>query len=223
MTSDSLPSSARAAPLANYAYGVVFMLVASPLVLGSVVLMNELSQPPEREEVEQGTIIEVQKAEKPKPKPKVQKLASKPRQVPKGPPPPSMNALTSGLSGIDVVLPGLEFDELGSTGADLVGTGEEVVHTSDTVDEPPKAVQQGTIQYPSRLRDKGVEGYVLFSVLVGATGTVERLKILESKPPGVFDEAARDAIKAWRFDPAFYEGKPVKSWAQQKIVFELRR
>lgn len=207
----------------NYAYGAVFMLVGSTLVLGSVVVMNELSKPPERQEVERGTVIEVQKAPKPKPKQQVKRPKPKPKKTPKAPPPPSLAALTSGLGGIAVDLPNLQFQDLGAAGADLLGAEDDVVHTSDTVDDPPKAVQQTAIQYPPRLRDKGVEGYVLFSVLVDANGNVSRLKILESKPPGVFDDAAREAIKGWKFQPAYYEGEPVKSWAQQKIVFELRR
>lgn len=207
----------------NLLFGTVFMLVGSTVVLGSVVLMNELSQPPPREKVEKGTVIEVKKAPKPKPKQQVKRPRPKPKRTPKAPPPPSLAALTSGLSGIAFDLPSLQFQDLGAGGADLLGNGDDVVHTSETVDDPPKAVQQTPIQYPPRLRDRGVEGYVLFSVLVDAGGNVARTKILESKPPGVFDEAAREAIKGWRFQPAYYEGQPVKSWAQQKIRFELRR
>ncbi len=214
---------ANAASLRNHAFGVVFMLVGSTVVLGSVVVMNELSQPPERQEVETGTIIEVQQPPPPKPKPKLERPKPKPKPRPKSPPPPSMAALTSGLSGIEVDLPNLQFQDLGGAASDLFGGGEDVVHTSDSVDEAPRAVQQTAVQYPPRLRDKGVEGYVLFSVLVDATGNVTRVKILESKPPGVFDDAAREAIQGWKFQPAYYEGEPVKSWAQQKISFELRR
>lgn len=214
--------SAKGAIL-NYAFGTVFMVAGSTLVLGSVVVMNELSQPPKREQVEKGTVIEVQKAPKPKPKQQVKKPKPKPRRTKKAPPRPSLSALTSGLSGISVDLPNLQFQDIGAVGSDLLGGGDDVVHTSDTVDEPPKPVSQSAIQYPPRLRDKGIEGYVLFSVLVDATGSVSRLKILESKPPGVFDDPARDAIQGWQFQPAYYEGEAVKSWAQQKIVFELRR
>ena len=224
MTTASIESQEATKGLRNYAFAVTFMVIGSTFVLGSVVVMNELSQSPKREEVEQGTVIELQKAPKPKPKQQVKRSRPKPKKTPKAPPPPSLAALTSGLSGIDVNLPNLLLQDLGGMGADVIGgAGEEVVHTSDTVDEPPRAVQQTATRYPPRLRDKGVEGYVLFSLLVDSNGNVTRLKVLESKPPGVFDDAAREAVKGWKFQPAYYEGEPVQSWAQQKVVFELRR
>jgi protein TonB len=79
------------------------------------------------------------------------------------------------------------------------------------------------MQYPQRLRDKGIEGHVTMSVLVNATGGVERVKIIESKPPGVFDDVAQQAIRGWRFQPGTYEGEAVKVWVRQTFRFELKR
>ena len=62
---------------------------------------------------------------------------------------------------------------------------------------------------------------VTVSLLVAADGSVERAKVVAAEPPGVFDAAALDAVRAWRFEPASYGGKPVKVWARQVVRFGL--
>ena len=42
-----------------------------------------------------------------------------------------------------------------------------------------------------------------------------------SSPPGVFDDAATEAVRQWRYQPALYRGRPVKVWAEQVVHFEL--
>jgi len=185
-------------------------------------VMNELSKPPEKKEVERATAIEIEKTPKKKPEQKVRKPRPKPRKAPKAPPPPSLAALTSGLSGIEFDLPALQFTDIGNSAGDLLSTNEEdVVHTSDTVDQPPQPIEQPPMRFPQKLRDKGVEGYVVLSVLVNANGAIERVKVIESKPPGAFDQVALEGIRDWRFNPATYKGEPVKTWIRQKIRFEL--
>ena len=213
----------------NHLVGFVFMSIGAPSALFSVVLMNELSTAPEQRDVAQGTTIEI-KQPKPKPKQQVKKPRPKPKPKPRTPPPPSLAALASGMSGIEFDIPGLAFEDLGAANAGLLASGEEVVHTSDTVDNPPQPVQQVPPEFPRRLRDSGVEGYVTLSVLVNEVGGIERIKILESKPPGAFDDVAKEAIRQWRFQPGSYQGQPVKVWANQtirfpaeKVVMTLRR
>lgn len=203
-------------------FGGVSMVLGSTLVLGVVVGMNELSQPPERQAVERAAAIEVKQAPKPKPKPQAPKPRPKPKVAPKAPPRPALSALGSGLAGIDFALPGLGFQDLGADAQGLLTTDKEVVHTSETVDTPPRPVQQAPMEFPKKLQDKGIEGYVVLSVLVNKTGNIERVKVIESKPPGVFDQAALDGIRQWRFEPATYKGEAVSLWIRQKVRFELQ-
>jgi protein TonB len=60
-------------------------------------------------------------------------------------------------------------------------------------------------------------------LLIGPAGDVERVKITESEPPGVFEDGARQAMRQCRFEPATYQGKPVKVWARQRVNFKLTR
>jgi len=201
--------------------GALFMIVGSTIVLGSVVIMNELSVAPEPQEIVGSTAIEVA-APPPKPKPKVTQPKPKPPPKPTAPPPPSVAALTSGNASIAVDIPGLAFEDLGGASGDLLAGGEEVVHTSDTVDGAPQPVQQVPPKFPSRAKDRGIEGQVVLSLLINETGAIERMKVLESKPPGVFEESAKEAVRQWRFTPATYQGKPVKVWVNQPVTFRLK-
>jgi protein TonB len=113
-------------------------------------------------------------------------------------------------------LAGLSFgqDGLGDAGltggADaLLGDTDNVVMTEDSVDEPPRALQQTAPVYPERARKKGVTGRVVLSLLIDAGGSVQDVRVTESQPAGVFDEAAVSAVQTWRFQPAMYEGRPV--------------
>ncbi len=206
----------------KHLYGAVFMVVGSTIVLGSVVLMNEFSQPPEKQDVGASTTIEIAQPT-PKPKPKVTRPKPKPKPKTNTPPPPSLAALTSGMSGIAVDIPGLDFQDLGAANSDLLSGSGDVVHTSDTVDNAPQPVQQSPMQYPRRLRDQGVEGYVVLSLLINKVGGIERIKVIESKPPGAFDDAAKAGIRQWKFQAGTYQGEPVKVWVRQKIRFDLKR
>jgi len=128
----------------------------------------------------------------------------------------------SQLSGIDTGLEQFKADDIISEDS-LIGDVDKsnMVMTDDTVDSPPKPVERTPIEYPKKARRKGITGYVVLNLLLDQTGRVQKVKVLESKPAGVFDDVAIASVKSWKFKPAEYQGKPVKVWAKQKIRFEL--
>lgn len=48
---------------------------------------------------------------------------------------------------------------------------------------------------------KGVSGWVRVECLVSPKGRIQSVRVVESQPTGVFDQAAIDAMKAARFKP----------------------
>jgi protein TonB len=50
---------------------------------------------------------------------------------------------------------------------------------------------------------------------------VEKVKVLESQPAGVFDEVAVSGVQTWKFEPASYKGENVRVWAKQRVRFDL--
>ena len=91
----------------------------------------------------------------------------------------------------------------------------------DSVDVPPRPLVQSPMQYPPRAKAAGVTGYVLLSVLIGPTGQVEKVKVLEAQPAGVFDDIAVSGVQTWKFEPATYKGENVRVWAKQRVRFDL--
>ena len=63
--------------------------------------------------------------------------------------------------------------------------------------------------YPTDLRVKGVGGKVTVQYDVTAQGQVVNAKIVVSEPPGLFDAAALEAVRSWRFRPQVRNGQIV--------------
>ena len=201
--------------------GLVFMVVGSTMVLAMVILINHFADGLERNERGDGDQIvfdrkpppEKQAVQKPRPKPK-------PRRSPRTPAPP-LAGLSTALSGIDFGLPAYDMSDLNALDADLLGGKDGLVMTDDTVDNPPRATYQAPMQYPPRAKARGIKGYVVLSLLVGVTGEIEQVEVIESFPEGIFDDAALQGVNQWKFEPATYQGQAVRAWARQRIRFDL--
>lgn len=204
----------------NFLAACAAMVTGSCLIFGSVVLINELASGPEADKIREEQSFKIVKQEKPKPKKIVKR--EPPRQEPRSSAPPNpLAGLDTALSGIALDLPGFSMDSLNSLQGDVLGDGKDVVMTGDSVDVPPKPTRQGAMQYPVTAKAKGIEGYVVLSVLINATGEVEDVKVLESQPGGIFEQVAVRGVQDWKFQPAQYQGKQVRVWARQKIRFDL--
>ncbi len=197
------------------------MVFGTVLVLGTLILINDSKEHMDSAQSGQGVNIKIQK-QKPKSQQEVRKPKPKPKPKRNRPAPPTpLLGLNSQLSGLDLGLPDFSMEGLNGLDGDLLGSGDGVVMTDDMVDQAVKAVVQTPMIYPPRARAKGIEGYVVFSLLIGITGEIEQVKVIESHPQGVFDDVATQGINSWKFEPAQYQGKSVKSWAKQRIRFDL--
>lgn len=197
---------------------LLWMVLGSLLVFSTIVLMNEYGDKLEPEKKEKTANFDVKKQQKPKsiqkpkPKPKPKKAQSSPKA-----PPPSIG---SAIGGVDLGLPEFAM-EMGEIGEGVLGDMSNVVMTEDSVDVAPKPADRTPIEYPPKARAKGITGYVIMNLLINSGGNVENVRLLEASPAGVFDEVAVNSVRTWRFEPAMYQGKPVKVWAKQKIRFDL--
>lgn len=203
------------------AYAFTSMVLGSFVVFGAVVLINHASSNLEDVRAERESQIQFERKkppeekqiQQPKPKPR-------PRRDPNAPP-AQFTGLNTALSGVDMGLPGFSAEDLMGLDGDLLGDGSGMVMTDDTVDQPPRATFQAPMVYPPRARVQGLEGYVVLSLLIGLTGEIEQVEVVESYPEGAFDEAALEGVRQWRFDPALYQGQAVRAWARQRIRFDL--
>ena len=70
--------------------------------------------------------------------------------------------------------------------------------------------------FPKEARNNGSEGYVTVQITISEAGSVTKVDIMESDPPGVFDKYVADAVKRWRFPSA---RKPYL--VQQDVLFRI--
>lgn len=75
--------------------------------------------------------------------------------------------------------------------------------------------------YPPRCLRMGIEGSVRVRVLVGEDGRPQEVTIGSSSGEAALDQAAMDAVRYWRFEPARRDGVPVRAWAIIPIEFKL--
>lgn len=195
------------------------MLGGSALIFLSLLLINNLNDALPEREARDPSQFEVKREVKKPPK-------AEPREVkkpkPKTPPPPMpASLLNSDLSGLDLGLLAFSMDEMGGVDKSLLGDTRDVVLTGEMVDVAPRPTYRTPLEYPPRAKSRELEGYVVLSMLIDRDGHVETVKVLESEPVGIFESAAMNNVRGWRFEPARYKGRAVRSWANQTIRFNL--
>lgn len=77
-------------------------------------------------------------------------------------------------------------------------------------------------EYPQRALARGVEGWVLVSFTIAATGAVADPMVVDANPPGIFDAAALRAVMRYRYRPQIVAGVPAPTPGMLlRIYFEL--
>jgi protein TonB len=88
--------------------------------------------------------------------------------------------------------------------------------TPDYLRNPPP-------RYPRIARERGWRGTTLLRVEVLANGSAGYIEIAKSSGYRVLDEVSVEAVRDWKFLPATLGGRPVSSWVEVPIRFQLRR
>jgi protein TonB len=214
------PSSVLQAPAARRARALVALLsgtIGFAAVLAAIIVMNQQSQLKALKSGGTATIIEAQRREKPPAEQRVERREPPKRTPPRSAPAPDLAG--AGLEGLDFGLPTYAQEDLSEMAGNLLGDARDTVMTDDAVDVAPRPIVQPPMPYPPRAKAQGLQGYVLLSVLISPTGSVERVKVLEADPPGVFDDVAVAGVQQWKFEPAQYQGEAVRVWARQRVRF----
>ena len=118
----------------------------------------------------------------------------KKEKPPEPPPPPELQMSQNDApdaNSMAIAAPDL------SAGPDL-GSGPNLGAPSDSDSVPLVRVPP---QYPIRAAERGIEGWVVLSFTITATGTVENPRVLDAQPKRIFDRAAIRALKKWKYRP----------------------
>lgn len=179
------------------------------MTLSGLVLMNQIHVPKLSSEKQSSVEFRVET-----PRPMTQAKTKPPKPKKKAQLKPQMASL-AGRSSFGLALFEVDFGGLSQ------GDASNLVMTEDVVDQPPRIKSRPDLDYPARALQDEIEGFVRVQLLVNAKGLVEKVKLIESAPHGVFDSVALNFAKKWTFEPALYRGQPVSIWVTQNVRFQL--
>lgn len=162
------------------------------------------------------TVVEEKKRVKP--------VFEKPEAPPPSAPEVATAQRTSVLAGTDIasLAPSVDFSAVGSGGIGRSGGLAAELASGGGVDRD--AVPQVRIQpdYPVSARQKGIEGWVDVQFSVGSDGSVRNPVVVGAEPRTIFDSAALQAVRGWKYSPKIKDGKPVeRSGLRVRIRFNL--
>lgn len=97
---------------------------------------------------------------------------------------------------------------------------KQPLRVGNGIREPQKIVHVTPV-YPLIARSAAVEGTVVLEAVISTSGTVENVRIIKSVP--LLDQAAADAVRAWRYTPTRLNGVPVPLLLTITVRFTLQR
>ena len=72
----------------------------------------------------------------------------------------------------------------------------------------PVIIKKVEPSYPDIARLARIEGKVILQAVINKEGNVNEVTVLRSSNP-MFNDSAIDAVKQWKYKPAFQNGRPV--------------
>jgi protein TonB len=206
--------------------GVLCLVLGCHLAALALTAAHSNEQVPEPETMTPPTIVGIMLAPppvaQPQPEPKPQ-----PKQQPKPTPTPLPKALSKPLpkappSEKAVSAPKVQPAPVTKTKAPPIKTA-----SAEPAIQPPSAEAKGLNNkaplYPQLSRKKKEQGTVLLLILVKTDGTVGEIKLKTSSGFTRLDQAAKQAVKRWQFQPALKDGKPIDFWYELPLKFRLNQ
>jgi len=85
-----------------------------------------------------------------------------------------------------------------------------------------KRLRVATPDYPASALAQRISGSVTLEYTVDTRGDPRDIHVVEATPPGIFDQAAINAVKHWRYAPAVAEGNAIEvPGVRARVRFEL--
>jgi protein TonB len=106
------------------------------------------------------------------------------------------------------------------------GGADAAVATAPSGGVTQRALPRGGYQYrpayPPRARDLRIQGTTVLEVLITVDGRVTEVAVKQSAGHPDLDQAAVDAVRRWRFEPARRGAEPVAMRVELPFEFRLR-
>jgi TonB family protein len=168
-------------------------------------------------------VLDTATKKEPEPSAKSQAIAESAVAALKAVPIPAMNAPKEVSAPSDAVIPGraakpLENREKGIVGSTTKAISGAVKPVGGQA-QPARLISSVPPVYPPFARSERIMGNVLIDALIDLNGKVTNMKVLSG--PDALREAAKNALKEWRFEPAQLNGAPISTHLEVTVKFQL--
>ncbi len=196
---------------------IIAILVSAAITLGLFFLMQSLiksggsalTDPPK------GSVMDFVRVKKEE---TVEKKDRKPKKPPQPEePPPQMETPQMDSPSPDAEASGMDF--AADVATDVSLDGGLGLESGDGEYLPIVKVAP---VYPRRALQRGIEGFVIVEFTVNTIGAVKEPFVVEAQPAGIFDQAALDAAKKFKYKPRVVNGEATEvSGVQNRITFKI--
>ena len=183
-------------------------------LIGASGALDEIQAPPKIEFVRLRKDTDVEEKKRVKP------------QIEKPEPPPKAENVTTAeklnvIPGADlsVLAPSVSYSGVGGGVGGLGAAQLAVAGGSDRDCVPQVRIQP---DYPIQARQRGIEGWVDVQFKIGADGSIRNPVAVSADPKQLFDRAAIQAVKGWKYSPKIEDGRSVECGTKKvRIRFKL--
>jgi len=212
-------------------YTLVFSVIAHAIAIAWVIIAPALATDVLPEPPRTSAFIVVKPA-LPDPPPVVRRAtpAPSPAPAPLVPPdgftpePPVEPADPAGFIDPGALVGGVALSDIASAGDPLPAPPPppgpiEPRHVGGIIQAPTKVTEVAPVYPPIALAARK-RGLVILEAVIDEEGTVRQVKVLRSDP--LFDRAAMDAVKQWRFTATRLNGQPIPVVMTVTVGFNLK-
>jgi protein TonB len=170
-------------------------------------------------------LSQIDTATPPPPPPSAEMEEPPPPESTDEPPPPELTETPRSLS-----LGDLDLDLSVGTGGvfggglsvmDDQGLQDVAIFNLADLDQRPQPIAQVAPRHPPALLKAKIEGNVVLLFILDEDGRVSDPRVESSSRPE-FEAPALKALSRWRFKPGTRDGKPVKTYVRQQILFRIQ-
>ena len=123
----------------------------------------------------------------------------------------------------------LDGDPSDADDASISALEHEMTTVQDNTKRATEVVPAGNLElakyvppvFPVAARQRGLSGWVDVQLVVKPDGSVSDVIIMGAEPVGVFEQAAVDAVRKWRYKPVERDGHAIDQRARLRMKFAL--
>ena len=101
------------------------------------------------------------------------------------------------------------------------GAPEEAHRDAPEIVPPAVVLHRVEPGYPESARQMQLQGPVVLDVRIGVDGSVQDMALVSGQP--LLVQAAKDAVKQWRYQPTLLNGEPVEVDTTIDVIFSLNQ